>query len=544
MSEPGDHHLDSGEPESPSRTETDPLVGSGNVEPAPPVQQAAALPDGEVAAPTPTSVTPGSPPAPPGDLGAASVGSPEPPPGEPPGWAAPAPVSPWAPPGTSARSPAAAATHATPPPLPWTPPAVATAAPGAGGAPPGWGATSAPVQDPVVEHAWGPPAAPPVTAPPGSEPPAAGTGSGSGSPGRGSARAALIGALVGALVAALVTAGAFVAFGRDHDSSSSDGTIRPASVIVRDGDIQAILRKVQPTVVRIDVNGLDGQGTGTGFIVSSTGIIVTNAHVAANASTIDVTLSDNKTHKTASVLGIDPTHDLAVIKISGSNYPVAELGDSGALEVGDSVVAIGNALALEGTPTVTSGIVSALNRTISTGDSLGSNEPNVTLDNVIQTDAAINPGNSGGPLVDASGKVIGINTAIASPAEANNIGFAIAISSAKPYLDELETGKNAPAQTAVLGVTVQTVDPTANSSQGLTVDHGALVDQVLSDSAAQAAGIKVGDVIVQFDGTAIGTASQLTQVVRAHKPGDKVAIVVNRGGASRTLHAVLGGRSA
>ena len=188
--------------------------------------------------------------------------------------------------------------------------------------------------------------------------------------------------------------------------------------------------------MRIDVNGPDGQGTGTGFIVASNGVIVTNAHVAANASTIKVTLADSRT-ATASVIGIDRAHDLAVVKIGLKNLPVVQIGDSSTLEVGDSVVAIGNALALEGTPTVTSGIVSALHRTISTESS--------TLHDVIQTDAAINPGNSGGPLLDSAGRVIGINTAIASPADANNIGFAIAISSAEPYLKNLESGKSAGA---------------------------------------------------------------------------------------------------
>src|SRR5262249_29384373 len=158
--------------------------------------------------------------------------------------------------------------------------------------------------------------------------------------------------------------------------------------------------------------------------------IVTNAHVASGASGIVVTLADGKTKKDATVLGIDTQHDLAVLKISGTGYPVVELCDSNGLEAGDSVVAIGNALALEGKPTMASGSVSAPNGTIEI-------EESTTLTNVIHTHGAINHGNSGSALIDSSGKLIRINTAIASPDEANNIGFAIAISSAEPELQRL-----------------------------------------------------------------------------------------------------------
>ena len=213
-----------------------------------------------------------------------------------------------------------------------------------------------------------------------------------------------------------------------------------------------------------------------------------------------MTLAD-ATKAAATVVGIDGSHDLAVVKIDRKNLPVVELGDSGAVEVGDSVVAIGNALALEGSPTVTSGIVSALHRTISTENS--------TLRDVIQTDAAINPGNSGGPLLDASGKVIGINTAIASPADANNIGFAIAISSAEATLRKLEAGES--VQTGFLGVRVETVDATVAAEQDLKVDHGAVVADVTPSSPADDAGIKTGDVILSVDSSPITTAPDLTR---------------------------------
>jgi S1-C subfamily serine protease len=307
--------------------------------------------------------------------------------------------------------------------------------------------------------------------------------------------------------------------------------LRQASVIVKDGDIQAILRKVQPAVVRIDVTGSGGRGTGTGFIVASDGVIVTNAHVAGDSSAIKVTLADG-TDVAGKLLGVDSGHDLAVVKIERTKLPVVEIGDSGAIQVGDSVVAIGNALGLEGSPTVTSGIVSALHRTISTENS--------TLRDVIQTDAAINPGNSGGPLLDSSGRVIGINTAIASPADSNNIGFAIAISSAEPYLRKLETGESVRA--GFLGVKVESVDATVAAEQDLEVDQGALIVEITSESPADDAGLEVGDVIVRIDRTAIDDAPDLTAVVGDHQPGDKVAVVVDRGGTERTLSVTLATR--
>jgi S1-C subfamily serine protease len=512
-------------------------AGTGNVEPGPTVDRADGSAGREVAPPQgddvvqPTlapSVPPGSSTAPPGDPGDASVGSPVPPPGEPPGWSSPPPSpvspSPWAPPPPGSQPP--------PSPAPGTPlPPVSDAPTLPYGWTPTWSASSPSTPPPSTPSSFTPEAAPPGSwTPPGpraptAEPPRP----------RGTSRSALIGGLVGALVAALVTAGSFVAFGRDHSASSASATeaVRPASVIVHNGDIQAILRKVQPAVVRIDVNGPDGQGTGTGFIVASDGVIVTNAHVAADAFTIKVTLADSRT-ATASVIGIDAQHDLAVVKIGLKNLPTVQLGDSSTLEVGDSVVAIGNALALEGTPTVTSGIVSALHRTISTENS--------TLHDVIQTDAAINPGNSGGPLLDSSGRVIGINTAIASPADANNIGFAIAISSAEPTLEKLESGKSKPTVSGFLGVEVESVTSGLAAQANLDVTRGAYVADVTPSSPADKAGIRVGDVVVKFDSTTINTAEALTSAVKGNKPDSLVVVVVNRAGKQLTLHATLATR--
>jgi serine protease Do len=171
------------------------------------------------------------------------------------------------------------------------------------------------------------------------------------------------------------------------------------------------------------------QGTGTGFVIASNGLIATNDHVVQGAQSVTVTLAGGRTLP-ATVVRADPAADLAVLRVAAQELPVAPLGNSASLHVGDPVVAIGNALALPGGPTVTEGIVSALGRTIDTNDG-------AVLHHVIQTDAAINPGNSGGPLVDASGDVVGINTAVASGGQ--NIGFAIAIDGARRTIDSLLT---------------------------------------------------------------------------------------------------------
>ncbi|TMR89020.1 S1C family serine protease [Nonomuraea basaltis] len=198
----------------------------------------------------------------------------------------------------------------------------------------------------------------------------------------------------------------------------------------------AILAKIEPSIVTVrtrlvGVNALmepvAEQGTGTGFVIGADGLIATNNHVVEGAQTITVTLRSGRT-LTAKVLRSDPAADLAVLRVDATNLPVATLGDSSTLRVGDPVIAIGNALALPGGPTVTEGIVSALDRTVQT-------DAGARLKHVIQTDAAINPGNSGGPLVDASGRIVGINTAAAG--DAQNIGFSIAINGARTTIDDL-----------------------------------------------------------------------------------------------------------
>jgi serine protease Do len=258
-------------------------------------------------------------------------------------------------------------------------------------------------------------------------------------------------AFVGLGAVVVVAAGAVAGYAGGHEAASSatTGAAAPAEVAaMSDGamDVPAVLARVEPSVVTVqtDLVGENSagqtvpeQGTGTGFVVAADGVIATNNHVVQGARTIEVTLADGRALP-AQVLQQDPSADLAVLQVPADNLPVAPLGDSADLQVGDPVVAIGDALALPGGPTVTEGIVSALDRTIQT-------TAGATLTHVIQTDAAINPGNSGGPLVDATGHVIGIDTAAAG--DGQNIGFAIAIDGARSTIDSLMATAGAGTQT-------------------------------------------------------------------------------------------------
>jgi serine protease Do len=250
----------------------------------------------------------------------------------------------------------------------------------------------------------------------------------------------LLAASAGGLAGALIASGALIFV---DGSSGSSGSRQPAAPVqatsaapAAQGDISAILAKDVPAVVAITTDGGPvlgrgggGGGAATGFVIDPAGIIVTNDHVVADARGINVTTSDGK-KLSARVLGQDASHDLAVLKVDGTNLPAVELGDSDQVQVGDDVVAIGNALDLDGGLSATRGIVSGLHREIPT-------QTGGQLAGLIQTDAAINPGNSGGPLVDAQGRVVGINTAIANPNTAQNVGFVIPISQAKPIIDRL-----------------------------------------------------------------------------------------------------------
>jgi S1-C subfamily serine protease len=352
--------------------------------------------------------------------------------------------------------------------------------------------------------------------------------------GRGGWRSALIGGIVGALVGALV-AGGIVALADDDESSSTGANAtsviaRPSERISRTGDIAPILKAAVPAVVAIvDDGGPDSGGAaGTGFVIDPNGVIVTNNHVVEGASKIQAVFSDGTT-RDATVLGANPPSDLAVVKVDATGLPTIALGDSESVQVGDDVVAIGNALALQGGLTVTRGIISGLHREV--GTNTGS-----ALEDVIQTDAAINPGNSGGPLVDAAGRVIGINTAIADPGSAQNVGFAIPISNAKVIIERLSKG----LQPAFLGVRTVNVDQAKLDGKDVKADEGAYVQSVASGAPADDAGIKVGDVVVAVDGKKVSSAAALGSIIRQYLPGDRVEIEVDRDGDSVTVHAKLG----
>ncbi len=272
------------------------------------------------------------------------------------------------------------------------------------------------------------------------------------------------------------------------------------------------------------------RGQGSGFIIDGNGIILTNAHVVSGADTVTVTLKDGRTFK-GEVRGIDEPSDLAVVKIKGQNLPVAPLGNSSELNVGDWAIALGNPLGLDNT--VTLGIVSTLNRSSS---QVGI--PDKRLD-FIQTDAAINPGNSGGPLLNERGEVIGINTAIR--ADAQGIGFAIPIDKAKAIKDALAKGEKIPHP--YIGIRMLSLSPeiakqfNTDPNSPITVPeiNGVLVVQVAPNSPAAAAGLRRADAIVEINGQPVTTAEQLQKVVESSQIGQTLRFKVQRGGQTQQL---------
>ena len=342
------------------------------------------------------------------------------------------------------------------------------------------------------------------------------------------------------------TNGSSTAASPSAGGSSSSATSSLPSAAQVTADVKTALARIEPSVVLINdtitsgaggrggfggFGGFQESGAGTGIIISSDGQIVTNAHVVSGASSITVTLPNNGGTHTASVVGIDTTADLAVIKISGvSNLKPATFANSDTAEVGDSVLAVGNALGYGGAPTVTEGILSAKGRALTGTDD--------NLSNLLQTDAAINPGNSGGPLVDTTGQVIGIDVAVASGTTtepAQNIGFAIPSNTVVNALPALKAGKGAGSQG---GQTTQ-----SGTFLGVSVADatgGALVQAVEPNSPAATAGIEPGDLITSINGKAIADGNALQQAIRAQKAGTTVTVGITRNGSSMTLKATLG----
>ncbi len=355
------------------------------------------------------------------------------------------------------------------------------------------------------------------------------------------------------LLAASAAGGALLAVNLDNNDSSPATTSLAASPVrgnqnsAPDEPLSKAAAAVLPSVVSITFESNLGAGEGSGVIISSDGEILTNNHVvvgAVNGGTLTVTFSDGS-KADARILGRDPATDLAVIKAEGvSGLTPATLGSSADLHVGDTVLAIGSPLGLEGS--VSAGIVSALDRSITLSndepqspfgnDGQSQASPSAVID-AIQTDAAINPGNSGGALINTDGEVVGINTAIASLAggggvgsQSGNIGvgFAIPIDSARSIAKQLvDKGE---ATHAFLGVRI------ADAESG----GGAVVAEVTEGQPAAKAGLEQGDVITRVDDTKITSGSDLTSAIRSHQPGDKVKITYARNGDEKTAEVTLG----
>jgi S1-C subfamily serine protease len=303
-----------------------------------------------------------------------------------------------------------------------------------------------------------------------------------------------------------------------------------------------VVDTVLPAVVNVVSDTADGRGEGTGFVVRSDGIIVTNYHVVENASKITVLTSDqNPTEYNARVIGGDVGADLAILDVDATDLPTVQLGSSTDLKLGQRVVALGYALGLDGGPSVTAGIVSSLTRQIDVQDTgcpveeCGTDRTRV-YDHVIQTDAAINPGNSGGPLVNMAGQVVGINSAGANQAE--NIGFAIQIDSVKPTIFHAAENPDAPvAYMGILGP-VPVSDPQVQFQIDPPVDEGVVIQDVVPDGPADRAGIQPGDIVVEFDGGSIATDDDLVSAIRSHDPGDEVEVGIVREDGSRDVVTV------
>jgi S1-C subfamily serine protease len=380
---------------------------------------------------------------------------------------------------------------------------------------------------------------------------------------RGAARligGALALALVAVVGVAVVSQGGFA-----PQATAQAVRAAPVALAAPASSVAAVAQSVGPAVVSVRTN----QGLGSGVIYDGQGYILTNAHVVEGAQSITIGLVDGR-HFSGKVVGSDSGFDVAVIKIDGSNLPTAQLGSSSALQVGQDVVAIGNPFGFD--HTLTTGVVSALNRPVSEGQ--GSyNQP------MIQTDAAINPGNSGGPLLDLNGQVIGINTLVAAPQgfPAQGLGFAVPVDTAKRIADQLvQSGKVTNSGQPFLGVSLSDINrpdavpglpnqpfpgfpgfgnpgfgngngngrrgggTTPRPSPPSGVDHGALVNDVSAGSAAAQAGVQTGDVIITFDGFDIYNPDELLQRLVVHKPGDQVSATVVRNGQNSNVTITLG----
>jgi|SRR5579884_164012 S1-C subfamily serine protease len=323
---------------------------------------------------------------------------------------------------------------------------------------------------------------------------------------------------------------------------SPSGSAPPSSsglTAIEEASVRAI-QQVGPGVVKITHSLQGGQALGSGTIIDAKGYILTNAHVAEGSNTYQVTLANNQTVQ-GKLVGLDPFDDLAVIQISQPDLPVVEMGDSSKLQVGQTVLAIGNPIGF--TRTVTSGIVSALDRTIPEPPSQITGQA-TTIPNMIQTSAPINPGNSGGALIDLAGKLVGVPTLAAADPElggvAQGIAFAVPVNRAKAVIPQLiSEGRIIHSGRAFLGVSSSTIDARMARVYRLPVDHGAYLAQVVPNSAAARAGLKQGDIIVKFEGKDIQNSADLGDAILNKKPGDQVQLTVYSGGSLKTVTVTL-----
>jgi S1-C subfamily serine protease len=304
--------------------------------------------------------------------------------------------------------------------------------------------------------------------------------------------------------------------------------------VSRDENVIAAIQKVEASVVNINTIRFErdaflhvhpARGIGSGFIIDDRGHILTNHHITAGSREIEVALTDGRAFE-GKLVGSDPANDLAVVKIDAHDLPVAELGNSSELRVGQTVIAIGNPFGLVGGPSVTVGVVSALDRHILAER---------VYENLIQTDASINPGNSGGPLLDLTGRVIGINTANIPGAQ--GIGFAIPIDTAKAVLEDIvRFGRVTRPWLGVIGLDVSRE---LARRFNLAVDSGILVMRIIPESPAERAGLQSGDVVATIEDKQVNSMEDLQKQIRARRAGDSVSLVVVRGSEEGRVRVTL-----
>ncbi|TME18860.1 MAG: PDZ domain-containing protein [Chloroflexi bacterium] len=309
----------------------------------------------------------------------------------------------------------------------------------------------------------------------------------------------------------------------------------------------AIAAKVSPAIVDINTVLGNGAAAGTGMLISSTGEILTNNHVVNGSTSITVTVQGRSQKYSAHVVGVDISQDIAVIQIDGSvsGLPTVKFADSSSLKVGETVVALGNALGRGGAPNVTSGQITALDQTITASSGGSSSE---TLNGMIQSDAVIYEGDSGGALVNTAGQVVGMITAGQAQgfrSSASDVGFAIASNTAVGIVNRIRAHEQAAdltyGQVGFLGVSVQTLDAFSAQQLGLSVSSGALVTSVQPGSGAEAAGIARNSVITKVGGASVTSSDTLGTAIRSHRPGDSVSVTwVNQGG-THTATVTLAG---